>query len=524
MYGAGAMLALGASLIAAALALGSTEASSGGTLRIGHSGQLDVIDPALLGPFVEASEVASFTCLTPMNYADAPRAALMPEGARSFPRISGNGRTYTFRIRAGLRFNTGERVTAQTFVAAVNRTLTLHGFPAGPLGDIVGAEDVIEGRARVASGVRASGQNLVITLREPAPDFVFRTTLSGFCAVPVGLPADREGVGAPLPQAGPYYVASWVRGRRLVLRRNQLYRGPRRHHVDQVTISHNLDPGGIVSRIERGTLDTGDIPAQANARLGRRYGVNRSRYFVKPTALIYHVRLNHRRPLFRDVRMRRAANLAVDRRALVRAAERTLRDPRFGAHWGTPTDQWLTPGFPGYRAAHIYPLRGSLARARQLVRTQRGGKTAVIYTRNDEPFLSWAQLLRQGLRRVGLRPAIRSFPLDVLFERLDTPGERWDLALAGAYGPGYPDGQDIFNTIFAEAPTPARYIRMIRRAAGLTGTARRRLYGRIDVELARNVAPTAPFAALNLRTFVSRRLGCKIFRPELDLAAVCIRR
>ena len=56
------------------------------------------------------------------------------------------------------------------------------------------------------------------------------------------------------------------------------------------------------------------------------------------------------------------------------------------------------------------------------------------------------------------------------------------------------------------------------------GTARLRAYRRLDLVLARDLAPTIPFATLNLRTFVSRRVGCKIFRPELDLAAVCLRR
>ena len=517
----GVALAMLALLAAAALA--ASDARRGGTLRIGHTGELDVIDPALLPPFAEASEVASITCLTPMNYADVRRAVLIPEAAARFPTVSRDGRTYTFRIRRNLRFNTGERVTAQTFVGAINRTLRLRGAPAFLLRDIVGAEDVREGRARFAAGVRARGDRLVITLERPAPDFVYRTASSGYCAVPSGLPDDPEGVRAPLPQAGPYYIASWVRGRRVVLRRNRLYRGPRRHHVDQIAISYNVEPRTIVARIEKGTLDVGDIPAQAHRRLGRRYGVNKSRYFVTQTALIYHARLNHRRRLFRSVAMRRAANLAVDRRALVRAAERIQGDPRFGAYWGTATDQWLTPSIPGYRDVRVYPLGASVRRARVFVRRYRGRAAAVIYTRNHEPFVSWAQIIRQNLRRVGVPATVRQFPPEALFGKLEDPREPWDVALAGAYGPAYPDAQDVFG-LFEGPPTPAKYARLIRRAATLTGRARRRLYGRLDAELARNVAPTVPFATLNLRTFVSRRVGCTVFRPELNLAAVCVRR
>ena len=208
-----------------------------------------------------------------------------------------------------------------------------------------------------ASGLHASGNRLAITLVEPAPDFQFRTTLSSFCAVPVGLPVDPEGIGAPLPAAGPYYVSSWVRGRRITLLRNRRYGGRRPHHVAGYVIELNLDPEEIVSRIERGTLDYGDVPGDVHGRLGRRHGVNRTRYHLRPTALIYHAVLNQRRGVFRNVRLRRAANFAIDRRGLLRTAARTRGDDRFGPHWGTPTDQWLVPGFPGFRNARIYPFR-----------------------------------------------------------------------------------------------------------------------------------------------------------------------
>ena len=448
---------------------------------------------------------------------------LVPEAATAAPRVSRDGRTYTFTIRRDLRFNTGEAVTARTFVATVNRNLRSGGEVSGPLGDIVGADEVRDGKAEQASGLRASGNRLVITLVEPSPDFLYRTALAGFCAVPVGLPVDPEGIGAPFPAAGPYYVSGWVRGRRITLRRNLRYGGRRPHHVASYVIELNRQPDEIVSRIERGTLDYGDVPAAAHGRLGRRFGVNRGRYHLRPTPLIYAALLNQRRGAFKSIRLRRAANFAVDRRGLVRTAASVTGDERFGPHWGTPTDQWLVPGLPGYRNTRIYPFRPNVKKARRLVRAQRGTKRVVVYTRNEEPFLSWAQRIQQNLRRAGLTVQIQSFPLPVLFEKLGTPGEPWDLMLLGARGPDIPDPASVF-VIFEDPVTPAKYRRMLARAKRKRGAARVRAYRRIDTVLARDLAPTIPFAALNLRTFVSRRVGCKIFRPELDLAAVCLRR
>ena len=137
------MLLVGTGLLAAA-ALAGGEArgvQDGGTFRIGFAGDVPAIDPAQAGPFTRG-EIASLTCVTPMNYADVGAVRLAPEAATAPPRVSRDGRTYTFTIRRGLRFNTGEAVTARTFVATLNRNLRSGGEVTIPLGDIVGADEV----------------------------------------------------------------------------------------------------------------------------------------------------------------------------------------------------------------------------------------------------------------------------------------------------------------------------------------------------------------------------------------------
>jgi len=68
--------------------------------------------------------------------------------------------------------------------------------------EIVGAKDVLAGKAKSAKGVVARGNKLVLRFTRALPDFPVRTTMSFFCAVPPTLPAEPEGVGA-YPGAGP---------------------------------------------------------------------------------------------------------------------------------------------------------------------------------------------------------------------------------------------------------------------------------------------------------------------------------
>ena len=80
-------------------------------------------------------------------------------------------------------------------------------------------------------------------------------------ASPSTLPLDPDGVKAPVPSAGPYYVFSeFVPGQQVVLERNRFYTGDRPHHVDRIVVDLALDPATVIDKIERGGLDYGWVP------------------------------------------------------------------------------------------------------------------------------------------------------------------------------------------------------------------------------------------------------------------------
>ena len=129
---------------------------------------------------------------------------------------------------------TGRPVRASAFARAINRMLAPGvNSPGVQLRrDIVGAADVLAGRTHGRVRRRRHGEHA----RRPvhAPGARLRCTARRrpfFCAVPPTLPADPEGVGA-FPAAGPYYVAEYRPGERVVIRRNRFYGGTRPHHVD----------------------------------------------------------------------------------------------------------------------------------------------------------------------------------------------------------------------------------------------------------------------------------------------------
>jgi oligopeptide transport system substrate-binding protein len=531
---AAAMVAVGVAFGAAAYALpgggsGLRQVRDGGSFQISQWGSVRYVDPALSyataeWPLLEA------TCAKLMNYPDKPLPAglrAVPEVSVGYPRISKDGKTYTFILRRAFRFSNGANLTARSFAREIERLLDPRmkspAVDSGYVQDIVGADDVLAGRTASPSGVVARGNRLVIRLEHRVPDFAARLAMPFFCAVPPGLPANPEGVGG-YASAGPYYVADFRPGQRVVLRRNRYYGGKRPHHVDRFVVDNTpLTSAEMVRRIERGEADWGWMDLRARQERGRalvqKYGVNRSRLFIRPSATLRFFVLNTERPLFRgNVRLRRAVNYAVNRVALARAhGHRTER----------PTDQYLPIGFPGFRNAHIYPLQGDVRRARALARGRLRGGKVVLYTVDSPLGLSTAQIVKRNLARIGLGVEIKAFSLQALFGKLFAPGEPFDLALTPGYGADYGDPSTFINVDFPGWKwarfDSAKYNRLMARASRLSGAKRYRAYGDLDVALARDAAPLIAYATDNEWTFVSRRVGCKILNPGLDLAAVCLK-
>lgn len=181
---------------------------AGGVLRVNVS-ETDIpsLDPALNYDVV-GWQVQAATCVNLLNYPDREGSAgarLAPEVAVAMPRVSPDGRSYTFTIRSGYRFNTGAPVTAGSFARAIERALSpkLRSPGSTFVRDIVGAAAFAAGKAKRISGVRASGNRLSIRLAAPAPDFLARIAMPFFCAVPRDFPIVPPGGTTP-PSAGPF--------------------------------------------------------------------------------------------------------------------------------------------------------------------------------------------------------------------------------------------------------------------------------------------------------------------------------
>jgi YVTN family beta-propeller protein len=202
---------------------------------------------------------------------------LVPDLAVSVPAPTDGGRSYTFKLRPGLRYSTGAPVRPQDFRRALERAL-VQGYEGGYFSDVVGASGCLAAPNKpcsLARGIVADPAANTVTfhLSEPDPDFPYKLALNAADAVPVTTPLHPRG---PLPATGPYRIASYnlKHGVRLV-------RNPRFHEwspaaqpagfPDEIVMRPGGSEDSRIAAVTRGSADiaVGGGPPPSPAALER---------------------------------------------------------------------------------------------------------------------------------------------------------------------------------------------------------------------------------------------------------------
>jgi ABC-type oligopeptide transport system substrate-binding subunit len=536
----GAMAALGAAMLVAAAFAGPASSKSnrpsasgqkkGGTMNINASGtDVDYIDPGLAYGTVSWAILDS-VCVKLMYYPDKPDpvgAKLAPDGTVGFPSVSKDGKTYVFTIKSGIKSNTGETLTAANYAAAFDRDLNPKmQSPSVPFitGDngIVGAQAVADGKATHASGVVAKGQKLTIRLLKPDGSFLSKLAMNFFCPIPKGTPINPDGINS-FSSFGPYYVASRQVGRQLITRTNPNYKGQRPHNISTFvfTMNTNLDQSLLQVKAGQADYDIGGLPPTANAGLAQEFGINKGRYFINAGLNVDYIALNMTRPAFSNVTMRKAANYAVDRPALVRVR---------GYLAGKRSQQILPKGIDGYRPINTYPVKGSnYAKAKQLASQAGGCKDVTVYSGNTAVGQNLAQVFKYNLGQLGCNVNVKLFQGFQIYIAAGTKGEPFDAVFAGWFA-DYADPYDFIDILLNgenihEANnnnlayfSNAGVQRQMKAANALAGDKRGAAYAALDRNITNNFAPWAAYESRNQREFVAARIGGYLFQAAHGLA------
>lgn len=345
-------------------------------LRRARGGNLTTLDPHRPVSAADMEIVADLFCgLTAVNAA----GAIIPGCAAAWD-ISKDGLRYSFHLRPGLRWSDGAALTARDFVASYRRLLdpATAALLAYRYDSIAAAAEIIAGKARSAElGVAApDASTVVFTLRHPDTDFLKLAAVA--YVVPAHALARWGADWAKPPQIvvnGAFRPRSWQQNGALLLERNPAFFDAAALRIDELEWVMGVDDATRLRLFRAGQLDVAQLAEGSQLAIARReLG---AQLHSEPFYGGGWVGLQTRRAGLRDVRVRQALSLAVDRRALTdkvrqlgeRPSESLVPDAvgDYPQHAAPAHADWPMPrrlaaakeliGAAGYGPARPLPLR-----------------------------------------------------------------------------------------------------------------------------------------------------------------------
>jgi peptide/nickel transport system substrate-binding protein len=237
---------------------------------------------------------------------DMPGKPQAPSLAESWS-TSSDHLTHEFVLRQGVKFHNGEPVTAEDVKFSFERYRGV-------------AHDVLKGR--VAS-VEADGARVRFKLKEPWPDFLtFYATASGAGWVVPKKYIEKVGDDgfkkAPIG-AGPYKFVSFSPGVELVLEAFEGY-WRKMPNVKRLVMKVIPDESTRLAALKRGEVDIAySIRGELAEELRQTPGLELKPVVLQAPNWLYFPEQWDPKSPWHDIRVRRAANLAIDREGMSKA-------------------------------------------------------------------------------------------------------------------------------------------------------------------------------------------------------------
>jgi peptide/nickel transport system substrate-binding protein len=507
----------------------------GGTVRVAWASPITSIDPAGRSCWC-ASTLTNDGLVGFRRVGGVQGTQLVPNLAVSLPTVTDGGRTYTFRMRRGVRYSNGAYVKPADVRRGIERVYEVYAEDRSE--ERVPYYDVIVGARRcwkappcdLSRGIVVDEPAGTVTfhLTAPDPDFLFKLALPFASAVPPEASAHDIGT-RPLPATGPYRIAEFQpRAHRLRLVRNPSFRewAPDAQpdgYPDAISWRWFETATAAVRAVEAGSADIAldldyTLPKSEFDRLATRHP---ARLHTSPRPHTGYFFLNTRVPPFDDRRLRRAVDGAFDRAAFARIA-----GPAF-----SPTCQILPPNVPGHRPSCPYDAVGvaGIDAARRRVRDS-GTRGASVTVWVPAPFSSHGRFMVSLLDAIGYRARLKVLPMYSYFAKVLDSRSRAQVGYWG-WAPEFPSAIDVVQPVFACAGFVAGSPELSRdpsafcdreidaqmeRAAALQvedSSAANVLWQRIERELLAE-APMVPTANRRSVDFVAPRVGHYSYHPQ----------
>jgi peptide/nickel transport system substrate-binding protein len=236
--------------------------------------------------------------------------------------VSPDLRTYTFRLRKGVKFHNGEPFNAQAVKFSFDRA---------------GGEKSTNKDKRTFSNLSTQAvddHTVVLINNELDPDFLF---LMGQATASIVEPKSADSNMTRPVGTGPYRLENWVKGSSIALAKWDGHRNAANVKLNKVTFRFIPDPAAQVAALLAGDVDA--FPRVTPRSVPQLQGNAKFQVIVSGSRAKTILAMNNKKKPLDDVRVRRAVAMAIDRKAVIQGA---------GDGYGAPIGSHYVPGAFGY--------------------------------------------------------------------------------------------------------------------------------------------------------------------------------
>lgn len=297
---------------------GKTSSGENKTAKIMEQADISALDPSLI---TDVGALETVNNSQEGLYRMKSSTEVEPGIATKIVKPTNNGKTYTFKLRSGLKWSNGDPLTVNDFVYAWRRTVT-----PSTKSPIAYMYLVIKNAAQIEKGnmspsklgIKALNKTtLQVSLSQATPYFKY------LCAGVPFLPQNEKVVekygksygtsSNKMVYDGPFMVQGWSPSTETwTLKKNPNYWDKKNVKLDKVKFVVTKNPQTALSLYTSGKLDNITLAGQQASQEKNNKG-----YMSYPSGEIDYIAYNFRTKALRNINIRKAISLTINRKALV---------------------------------------------------------------------------------------------------------------------------------------------------------------------------------------------------------------
>lgn len=323
---------------------------------------------------------------------------LVPGVAESY-KVSDDGKTFTFKIRPGQKFASGNPLTAADAVFSLQRVIKLDKTPAFLIGQLGWTKDNVDQMVKAVDPMTFQitisedfSPSLVLSLMSSVVGSVvdMKTVMEHETAGDLGyawLKTNSAGSGA-------YTLKAWKANESVSLEVNPTYRGGAAA-LKRVVIRHVTEPAAQRLLIEKGDVDIArDLTPDQVAGVAGNKDITIT---TIPQASLYYVGLNLKTTQFQNLKVRQAMHYLVDYDGMVNSFLKG-KEKVHQTFWPS--------GFWAALDENEYKLDPAKAKALLAEAGLKDGFEVTLDAPNTQPFANMAQSIQSTMAQGGIKVTI----------------------------------------------------------------------------------------------------------------------